>query len=74
MHDSYLHTFLMRALRRRTARWQAVVVHRGGVRKVVGSFDTEIAAASAYDEVAEDELGIAANLNFPDTGAFPYNP
>jgi hypothetical protein len=46
-------------------KWVAQI-HREGVRRYLGRFRDEIAAAAAYDEAAREVFGEHALLNFPD--------
>jgi hypothetical protein len=50
---------------KRTGKWIAEITHRGR-RYHLGSFDTEIEAARAYDAKARELFGPFARLNFPD--------
>jgi hypothetical protein len=50
---------------KRRGKWQAYITVRGKL-KWLGYFDTEEAAAHAYDEAARKHHGEFAYLNFPD--------
>ena len=45
-------------------KWRAVI-KRDGRQTFLGSFDSEIEAAKAYDEAAKKAHGVFARLNFP---------
>jgi hypothetical protein len=50
---------------KRNKRWRAAITHLG-VKKHLGYFDSEEAAARAYDRAAKEFFGPFARLNFPD--------
>lgn len=49
----------------RSGRWQAYINLKNGTAKRIGSFESEIDAARAYDAIAAVERGEFARLNFP---------
>jgi hypothetical protein len=50
----------------RTGRWTAVIGDGTGRKRQVGTFDSDIEAAKAYDAAARARWGEFARLNFPD--------
>ena len=54
---------------RKDARWQAKIQRRG-VTRYIGNFDSEAAAALAYDRAAYTYHGDFAVFNFPDNEQF----